>query len=407
MSGTAPRALLVTGEYPPAVGGVGDYTATLAAGLRAAGAPAAVLTGRGAALPGETGVCRTAPGWGFASWPAATRALRASRADLAHIQYQAGAFQGRGAINLLPWWLKRPRRGTPTPAVVTFHDLHAPYLFPKAGPLRERALRTMARGCAAVVATNGEDWRQLRADARLCHHLHLIPIGSNIPPLPDDQQAQARAAVRGRLGLGDNTTLVAYFGLVSASKGVAALLDALAGAHAMGQSEYHLLVIGGEASATDRATFPLGDDLAGALRRRGLAGRVTVTGALPVPEVAAHLAAADCAVLPYRDGASWRRGSLLAALAAGVPLVTTVPGAGYDAGGALPLLRDGENAMLVLPDDVRAIAAALGRLADDDALRSRLATGARALADPFRWETIVDAHLELYQAILTRGEARP
>ena len=37
----------------------------------------------------------------------------------------------------------------------------------------------------------------------------------------------------------------------------------------------------------------------------------------------ANLLAADCAVLPYREGASLRHGSLMAALAHGLPIVST------------------------------------------------------------------------------------
>ena len=46
MSRRGPRVLLVTAEYAPTPGGLGDYTARLAEALQAAGAEPAVLTGR-------------------------------------------------------------------------------------------------------------------------------------------------------------------------------------------------------------------------------------------------------------------------------------------------------------------------------------------------------------------------
>lgn len=405
-AGSVPRVLLITGEYPPTVGGVGDYTATLAAHLRAGGAHVGILTGREPGGAAEVGVARTVADWGPGSWGAIVRAIREERPDVIHIQYQAGAFDGRGAINLLPWRLARRGPSAP-PMVVTFHDLRAPYLFPKAGPLRPRALRFLAHSCAATVATNGDDWAQLRDDPALATRLRLIPIGSNIPPLPVVGRMAERAATRAALGLGPGTILIAYFGLVSAGKGVATLLDALGRARALGLADYHLLLIGGEASATDRATFADGceggggggRDLAGALAAAGLAAHATVTGALPADAVAAHLAAADLIALPFLDGASWRRGSLLAALASGVPTITTTPPPGHDARGQLPRLRDDAGVLLVPPADAAALATALVRLVGDAPLRARLATTGRALAAAFDWATIARAHSELYSAL--------
>ena len=77
------------------------------------------------------------------------------------------------AINFLPWRL----RGI-APAVVTFHDLRVPYLFPKANGLRGWVVRTMARRSAGCIATNAADLTRLQqwTDKPLRH----IPIGSNI-----------------------------------------------------------------------------------------------------------------------------------------------------------------------------------------------------------------------------------
>jgi glycosyltransferase involved in cell wall biosynthesis len=53
------------------------------------------------------------------------------------------------------------------------------------------------------------------------------------------------------------------------------------------------------------------------------APRVTATGERPTPELAARLRACDVVVQPYPDGASSRRTTFTAALANGVPVVTT------------------------------------------------------------------------------------
>jgi len=250
-----------------------------------------------------------------------------------------------------------------------------------------------------VIATNGDDWQQLRDGFALGERLHLIPIGSNIPALASGHD-KAIAEVRAALGVKVDTPLLAYFGLVSASKGVDLLLDALGRDEAR---RAHLVLIGGEESGTDRATFGAAGDLRAAIAARGLGDRVTITGALPSERVAAHLAAADAVVLPYRDGASWRRGSLLAALTAGVPVITTTPQPGYDAARHLPSLTSGESALLMPPGDAEALAAGIARVLDNAPLRANLAAGALALAADFDWATIARRHVELYRTLTTRG----
>jgi len=104
--------------------------------------------------------------------------------------------------------------------------------------------------------------------------------------------------------------------------------------------------------------------------------------------------------LQYRDGASYRRGTLMAALAHGCAIVTTV-GRRQAAGGSqqLPPLRDGENCLLVPPDDSRALAEAIQRAMASPELRAKIGAGARALAQHFTWDKIVEQHLELYRQI--------
>ena len=110
-------------------------------------------------------------------------------------------------------------------------------------------------------------------------------------------------------------------------------------------------------------------------------------------QVSASFAASDICVLPYRDGASYRRGSLMAALAHGMPIVTTEPQAPQ------PWLEHGENVWLVPPADAEALAAGCRRVAEDAALRERLARGARELHTHFSWPEIAARTLEVYRDV--------
>ena len=97
----------------------------------------------------------------------------------------------------------------------------------------------------------------------------------------------------------------------------------------------------------------------------------------------------------------------MAALSQGLPVVTTrgartVTAAELDdiAGDAdLPTLVDGDNVLLVPPDDASAVARAVIRLLANPSLRQRLATRARVLAQAFSWDAIARRSTAVYAAI--------
>jgi len=131
-----------------------------------------------------------------------------------------------------------------------------------------------------------------------------------------------------------------------------------------------------------------------------VADRVQWTGFTSPEEVSANLLAADCAVLPYREGASLRHGSLMAALAHGLPIVsTTLTNVPAQAMKKFPMLEDGENALLTPPEEPVLMAGAVTRLMTGPALRSRLAAKAGLLSRQFEWETIAQAHLLAYRGL--------
>ncbi len=397
------RVLLVTGEYPPMQGGVGDYTHELGVALGELGVDVHVLTTRAARSAHrearsdsvEPTVHPVVSRWGWRSWRILQAMARELQPDVVHIQYQAAAYGLHPALNLMPSRLLRSE--TRPRVAVTFHDLRVPYLFPKAGPLRRWTVLRLARSADLVITTNVADFQTLQSAGGV-NVLDLIPIGSNIhvhPPAGYD-----RAAWRARLGLAPGDILLGYFGFLNASKGGETLVLSLAELVRRGLP-VRLLMIGGQVGASDPTNMAYLQRVRNLIDRLGMESRVHWTGYVPPEEVSGHLLAVDVCVLPYRDGATFRRGSLMAALAHGLPIVTTrVPG-GQPAPTAfhIPSLVDGENVLLVSPDDPSAVANAVERLVADAELRAAIAQGARRLADAFRWDGIAARHLEVYRAL--------
>jgi glycosyltransferase involved in cell wall biosynthesis len=396
------RICLVSGEYPPMQGGVGDCTRELGRALVQLGHQIVVLTSHRAALSPNTPVlsaqepevCPIVGRWDWTSWRYVFQTVRAYHSDVLHIQYQTAAYGMHPAINFLP--LRFRLSGRRPRVLATFHDLRVPYLLPKAGALRRWVNLSLARWCDAAIATNIDDHQQLQK-ARLPKSPHLIPIGSNIRPLPPP--GFDRAAWRSRLGVGENETLLCYFGFLNESKGGETLFRTLAELMHRGR-RVKLLMIGGQVGDSDPTNVQyfehvraLGEDL-------GLEPLIQWTGYTPPDQVSANFLAADICVLPYRDGVSYRRGTLMAAIAHGMPIISTRPRV------AIPTLADGESILLVAPDDAFAAADAVERLMSSPELRTRLAQGALGLAENFTWDRIAAQTARLYSELLLLPNSR-
>jgi glycosyltransferase involved in cell wall biosynthesis len=414
------RVLFVTGEFPPMQGGVGDYTRELGLALRSLGCEVHVVTSRQAGpVPGLT-VHPIVDRWGWGSWRSLLDVIRACQPDVVHVQYQAAAYAMQPAIHFWPRrvrWLGASRPRT----VVTFHDLKVPYLFPKAGPLRRWVVNELARQSDLAITTNRQDYEDLRHE--LGFPPALVPIGSNIAPPtsppqaggteggpntpqaggteggPNTPQAEGehgeREAWRARWSAGPNNFLLCFFGFLNDRKGVDTLLHAL---KILVSDPPHsanplLLFIGGQTGASDPTNIAYLAHIKVLIAELGLADRIRWTGYLPDEQVSASFWAADLCVLPFRDGASFLHGTFHAALAHGLPILTTRPHL------PLPQLVHGENVFLVPPQDPEALASAIVHLAASPELRRTLAAGARALAEQFRWDKIAADTLDLYRTI--------
>ncbi|HVB64658.1 MAG TPA: glycosyltransferase, partial [Nitrolancea sp.] len=133
--------LIVSAEYPPMHGGIGDYTARLVSALAGNGWHARILTSE-AARSEDPRVLAQVHRWNWDITDQIREALESTQAELLHIQYQTGAYGMHPAINFVPKRLGN--RDRVLPVVTTFHDLLPPYLFPKAGPAREWVTRALA-----------------------------------------------------------------------------------------------------------------------------------------------------------------------------------------------------------------------------------------------------------------------
>lgn len=376
--------VLVTGEYPPLMGGIGDYTHLLARHLHARGLQITVVAATAPASPpaaeGDFPVEQVPRRWNRRTRRRIAELARGSRDAWIHVQYQTAAFNMNPGVNLAAEAWRR--RGLSV--AWTYHDLLPPYLLPRIGArIRHDITLRPARASALVISTNHPDRQHLRARGIPAH---MVPVGSNIPVQPLD--ADRRRALRGRWNVSDRGILIGYFGLAHRSKGLQALVEALRLLRHRGVNA-HLLIIGGDPGTSDRSNLAFLTSIHNLIRTADLESRVTWTGPLP-PETVSHaLSACDLMALPYTEGASTRHGSLIACLEHGCVTITTIP---QDAA----MLEPGVP--IVPRRSFEALADTIESLIHSPDRQATARTAALASVAERSWDVIADRHLELYES---------
>ena len=244
------------------------------------------------------------------------------------------------------------------------------------------AQRTAARWCDRIV-TVSEFQRRWALEKGIGTQEQVIAIPNGVP----EERARAtreRADVRGELGV-EEAFVVLSTGRLASQKG----LEHLVRAAALIRDVPRLRVL----LAGDG---PLEGQLSRLVSELGLDGIVTFLGHRS--DIGDLLAAADLVVLPSLwEGLSI---SLLEAMAAGKPVVTTT------IGGNVEVTNAGEAAMLVPPKDPVRLAAAIRGLAADAPLRERLGKrGQEVQRERYTMRRMLDSYLAEYDRLLSRTTA--
>jgi glycosyltransferase involved in cell wall biosynthesis len=307
---------LLTGEYPPAPGGVSDYTRSVARALAAAGDAVEVWA------PACGGEAARDPGvrvnWLNGNFgPAALNQLehglrRRSEPRVILLQYVPHAF-GWKAMNLwLVHWLYRMRRRERI--WILFHEVCFPHGWGR--PWRHNFLSTIQRWMAREIAriakrrfvTTPQWMPLLHSFGHLPRTTEWLPVPSNIAMNSD---AQTTTDIRAKYRVGDGSIL-GHFGTFSDI--ITSILTEPLLAALRKDSRRTALLLGRGGQEYARRLCVAHPDLS---------HRIAATGDLDSTSLANHLAACDLLLQPFPDGASTRRSSLMACAALGLPIVTS------------------------------------------------------------------------------------
>lgn len=359
------------GYYPPEIGGIELTVERMARWLVRRGDQVTVLTS--AAAPRT--VVETVDGVRVVRVAEYGRALStpfcpAMAFHLARIPADIHQLHFPNPIGDLSWLAARPE----APMVVTYHGdiVRQGALMPLYGPIVHAVLRR-----AAVIMPSSQ--ALIDHSAVLRRHrdrCRVVPLGIELEPfLGAGKHAERSAELRARYP----GPIVLFVGRLVRYKGIHVLLEAMRSIRAT------LLIVG---DGPCRAELERRRDELGVGDRVVFAGRV--------PEVASWIAAADVGVLPsIGRNESWGL-AMIEMMACGVPVVCTE----LETGTSM-VNRDGESGFVVPPDRPDALAGAVNRLLENDALRRRLGEGARERAIRlFSAEAMMHAVAEVYDSAL-------
>lgn len=243
-----------------------------------------------------------------------------------------------------------------------------------------RMQRRVARRLPSVLTVSGSSRREIVEHLGVpAERVEVVHIGADARLFSPDPSVPE---VPGRIV----TTASADVPL----KGLVHLVEALAKVRAE-HPQAHLVVVGKRPEEGPVAT---------AVEEYGLTGAVEFVKGISDAELVRLVRGAQIACVPsLYEGFSLPAAE---AMATATPLVATTGGAIPEVTGA-----DGETCLAVPPGNAGALAAALGRLLDDPALRRRLgAAGRERVLSRFTWEAAARGTVERYRAALAATPSR-
>ena len=293
----------------------------------------------------------------LASFRGLLDAIRRGNFDLVHVQYPSLGFR----YALYPHLVGRT--GVTPAACVTLHEYSSL-------PLPQRlSLHLFRWSTRAIVFTTTEEMRLFESLGGESGAEHLcIPIGSNVPTAPTTAVQEAT---------------VLYFGQIRPNKGIEAFLELAGLSLARGQG-VRFRIMGASLPRHRRYL-----DAIQAMAPRDVEWQLGAS----LETVALQMASSLAAYLPFPDGASFRRGSLLAALSNHLPVISPVTAA------TPPELAR----VLLAAENPEQAFAQIASLLASPALVAQVRDRSRSLAHAISWPGIAERHRAMYLDLCSRS----
>ncbi len=311
------KVAILTARIAPVRCGVGDHSVRLAHHLAERGDRVVLITASSQVpylanvAPAKFSISNCVPAWSWRGMRRFYKAVRAEKPDVLVVQWVPQLY-GRGGITLaLPLTLALLAfRGTKIHLMVheTWVNFTSLPLF-FMGVMQRLAMVILVKSSQRIGVSIDAWTSMLRAwFPKQRDQIQTIPAFSNIPYLADTEGA---LTARLNANIPPNATVLGVFSLSGSGKAYSfietaweKILDS--------NEQVFLVVIGASVDDAKRYLPRLIND-----------HRCRFTGFLQAEEVSHWLQSIDLLLAPFTDGVSSRRGSVLAAISHGVPVVTT------------------------------------------------------------------------------------
>ena len=367
------RVCMISGSYPPIQDGVGIGAQILLRKINSQDEDITVFLLTSQEVQGEELVYPIIRKWNWFSLPLIIKFIKLYKPNIIHIQYPTVKYGRHPMINFLPLFLKLLMKD-----IRIIASIHEYVGYTVLGRLR---IYPLAKWSDWIITADERNRREL--EQRFGKKVRCIPMGNQIYLEPNKNYIRQHKRKK-------EIFVFSYWGFIRKNKGVDVLLTAFSRVVRLSKQRKVKLIILANLSNKDKYHQVLNR----LIREKELDEWVEVLGYQPKELLTNYLLQSDCCVLPFTDGVTERRGTFIAAMQLGIPVITT-------RGKFLPegLVNKG-NVMLVQPNDAKMLSRVMLEIMHDDRLRDKLSRNCKIWGQRFSWDAIVQKLIETYKEVV-------
>lgn len=368
------KICIITGTYPNMICGVGFHSYFLGNALAEQGITVSIITSKSISIPEDVlnsespKVYTIIKDWSFLTFFSIKYIIKEIKPDVVHVQLPTRGSQIYSALlfsllNLI--YYKKP-------LILTLHEFSEGLFWSK---IRGIFLIAIA---PYIIFPNLNDLRfALRIFTFKRKNLFHVPLG---PTLPIEKLLKNENQKK-------NEKDIAYLGILYPRKGIEVLIEAIAKINQhFPEIQVHMLSSFIEENPYHRSLEELAKQL-------GVDKNIVWYRNIKLEEIAKRIIRCNIACLPYPEGATYKRSTLLEVLTSGVAVITT------QTKKTRKDLIHGKNVYLVPPNNPIAISEAIVELYKNEMLLNTISKEGQKLAMNFTWSRIAEMTKKIYEEV--------
>jgi len=293
--------------------------------------------------------------------------------DIINIHYHGNDFMRRVTPAFLPFTIKR--FFPDIPIISTMHNFQRPKTLPNI------SMRSFLEFSDRIIVTNEEELFKMENHfPGFFHKTSLIPVSAGIEW--NGVKHDFSSIILKKIPKGSK--IISFFGFINPEKGVETLIDAFAIAKKK-DPNLHLLMIGDIHTDKSGVLHEYYESILKRVNDKELNETISFTGFCDDYDVSNYMLSSDLIIFPFKKGLTSKRTSFLSALSHEKPIISTFSDFLPDG------IVDGENCIIVRPEDPDELSREIIRVVSDEELKNKLSENARKLfLKRYSWESLYE-----------------